>query len=105
MKPKHLGIAAALVFATSLAVAPKASAQVVVSGYVPVPHGVVSFQVGNPYYRSGYYAPRRVYRSRYRYYPRYRRSYCYAPSYGYSSYGYRSYPTYSGSYSGGYRCN
>jgi len=105
--------AALLVVAGAAAFAPTASAGVRVSGAIPLPHGVVTFNTGGPAYYGGgyyggYYAPDYyppVYSSSYYYggYPSYYPSYVYARPYYRPYYRphYRTYRSYG--YGGHYR--
>src|SRR5436190_4193812 len=90
-------LAAFIVGAAALAVAPSASAQVAVSGSFGLPHGVVSFGVGGPgYYHPGYAVAPVYVSGRYRR-PYYGRSYShYRPYRRYyrNSYYYRPYRYY-----------
>jgi hypothetical protein len=58
-------VAALVLAAGAAAVAPSASAQVAFRGTFPLPHGVISVGVGNPYYYggSGYYGSGYAYAS------------------------------------------
>jgi hypothetical protein len=85
-------VAALIVGSMTVAVAPTASAQVHISGSLPLPHGGISFNVGDHgYYRGGYgggyYGGRGSYYGGRSHHRSYRRGY-YDRGY-YGGYGYR----------------